>query len=59
MDKAAVQASWKLDVVDRSDVVDPVSEHDWRSLALGYAIGKGMSIEQAQDFINTLPPGLC
>jgi len=44
--------SWKCDVYDKADEVDPESELHWPHLALGYFIGLGMSIEDAQDSVR-------
>jgi hypothetical protein len=45
--------SWKRDVWDRQSEVDPDNEtHDWRSLALGYFIGLGLSIEHAEESVR-------
>jgi len=43
---------WKKDVWDKQDEVDPDSELYWRHLALGYFIGLGMSIEDAEDSVR-------
>ncbi len=43
---------WKQDVYDKAEEVDPHSEELWSSLALGYFIGLGMSIEDAEDSVR-------
>lgn len=45
---------WKRGVFDKADVLDPGYEHDWRSLALGFALGNGHSIELAEEFVRIL-----
>ncbi len=45
--------AWKKDVWDKQAEVDPDNEtHDWGSLALGYFIGLGMSVEDAEDSVR-------
>ena len=41
---------FKKKVHDQSNVIDPDSSEYWKSLTLGWAIGKGMSIQEAKDF---------
>ncbi len=44
---------WKKDVWDKQTEVDPDNEtHDWESLALGYFIGLGLSIDDAYDSVR-------
>jgi hypothetical protein len=43
---------FKSEVHDKSDQIDPFSEEDWHSLILGWAIGKGLTIEEAHVFAN-------
>ena len=44
---------WKKDVWDKQGEVDPDNEeHLWKSLALGYFIGLGMSIEDAEESVR-------
>ena len=38
------------DCYARSEEIDPDDEYDWHSLALGWAIAKGMKINDAQIF---------
>lgn len=45
--------SWKRDVYDKADEIDPShEEHLWKSLALGYFIGLGLSIEHAEESVR-------
>ena len=44
--------SWKEDVLDKHEEVDPDNELYWSHLALGYFIGLGLSIEDAQDSVR-------
>jgi len=46
--------AWKLEVRDKSQQIDPSDEYVWRGVAMGWAIGKGMSLEQSQEFVNHL-----
>lgn len=41
---------FKTEVDDRSGEVDQYDEHDWLSLTVGWAIAKGLSPEDANDF---------
>lgn len=44
---------WKHDVWDKQDEIDPSNEeHLWTSLALGYFIGLGESIEEAEESVR-------
>ena len=43
---------WKKDIYDRVDEIDPCGDHLWRSIALGYFIGLGLSIEEAEDSVR-------
>jgi hypothetical protein len=43
---------WKKDVWDKQDEVDPDSQLYWGHLALGYFLGLGMSIEDAEDSVR-------
>jgi len=45
---------WKQDVWDKKDEIDPHSEFYWYSLALGYFLGLGLSIEDAQDSVRMI-----
>lgn len=49
-DKIKFAALFKIEVSDRSDRIDPDNREDWRSLAVGWAIGKGLKPEDAVDF---------
>lgn len=43
---------WKQDVWDKQKEIDPDNEeHLWKSLALGYFIGLGMSITDAEESV--------
>lgn len=43
---------WKEDVWDKQEEVDPDNEYLWTSLALGYFLGLGMSIEDAEESVR-------
>jgi hypothetical protein len=43
---------WKIDVWDKREEVDPDNELYWSHLALGYFIGFGMSLEDAQESVR-------
>jgi hypothetical protein len=42
--------TWRIDVYEKAQEVDPFSESKWGDLAMGYALGKGLSPDQACDF---------
>ena len=41
---------FNLQVMSISDEVDPSNRHFWESIALGWALAKGLSPDDAQDF---------
>lgn len=45
---------WQLQVWDQSSEIDPDDEFVWRGVALGWAIGQGMPLDQAKEFVNYL-----
>ena len=45
-----IAAKWKQDVWDVQDEVDANSESSWGDLAMGFALGNGLSPDQAFDF---------
>lgn len=45
---------WKTVVYDKADIIDPNYTHDWRSMAMGFALGTGYTIDMAEQFVNTL-----
>ena len=45
---------WKMQVYDNSAEIDPNDEYTWRGVALGWALGQGMPLDQAQEFVNYL-----
>jgi hypothetical protein len=42
--------AFKAEVNDRAKEIDPGNEQDWFSLTLGWAIGKGLSPDNADEF---------
>lgn len=44
--------SWKEDVWDKRDGVDPDQDLYWSHLALGYFLGLGLSIDDARDSVR-------
>jgi hypothetical protein len=44
------QEAFKAQVSDRASEIDPDQEEDWYSMTLGWAIGSGMPIKEAQEF---------
>jgi len=41
---------FKREVADRAAEVDPKKEHDWYSVTVGWAMGKGLSPVEANAF---------
>lgn len=50
----ALVAQWMAQVFDDADNVDPGDCEDWASLALGFALGNGLTIEDAKTFVAIL-----
>lgn len=44
--------AFKIEVHDRSEEIDPENDEDWCSLTLGWAIGKGLSPDDALAFAS-------
>lgn len=42
---------WKNEVYNNVDEVDPNEEFYWKSLAYGFFIGKGLSLEEAREML--------
>lgn len=40
------------EIVNRASEIDPTEEKDWEVMIFGWAIGKGMSIQDADDFAS-------
>lgn len=45
-----LEIQFKTEISDRAVLIDPDQEEDWKSLTLGWAIAKGLTPKQAQDF---------
>ncbi len=43
---------FETQIFDKADEVDPSSSEDWSSLALGWALGKGLTPEDAHEFVT-------
>jgi hypothetical protein len=43
---------FQTQVSDRAHEVDPNDEEDWFSLTLGWAIGRGLKLEEAHAFAS-------
>ena len=50
-DKVLIQA-WNDEVYSKMDEVDPRDEYYWTSLSYGFFLGKGVSIEKADELAN-------
>jgi len=49
-DKSEKENTFRVTIHDRSAEIDPDNEQDWYSLTLGWALAKGLSIEQSHKF---------
>lgn len=49
-DKDGLSTLFKSEVTDKASEIDPSSEQDWFSLTLGWALAKGLSVDDAHDF---------
>ena len=49
---AQFEKDWKEVVYDRGDEVDPSNEQDWYSLTVGFALGKGFSIDVSHELAS-------
>lgn len=52
MIRPEVLAPWQEEISDHQDKIDPGAHEDWYSMALGWAIAKGMSLDDACDFAH-------
>ena len=50
MTRDEICADFKTNVYDIAEAIDPHEEHDWHSLFIGYALAKGASKEEANDW---------
>jgi len=48
--KKEIVDMWKKEVYDKVESIDPDSELHWESLAIGWALAKGMSPDKSIDF---------
>jgi hypothetical protein len=49
-EKESLIAAWRYEVCNQANEIDPEDEHDWHSLFVGFALGHGLSIEDATDY---------
>ena len=45
---------WRTEIWEYNSIVDPDDKHDWTSLAIGWALGKGYTIKQANVIASRL-----
>lgn len=48
-----IVTAYKKEIVSNAEVIDPDNEMDWEDMAFGWAIGKGLSINEAREFAET------
>jgi len=51
-DKIILSELFKKEVNNKHKKVDPQDEHDWYSLTVGWAIGKGIKPDKAHEFAD-------
>lgn len=49
--ESKVIADWTIMICKRAGEVDQGNELDWRALFIGFAIGRGLSVERATDYM--------
>jgi hypothetical protein len=49
MNPEQAKIEWMEKVFKKGSVVDPSDEFCWKSLAVGFFLGKGFSIEEARE----------
>lgn len=49
-DLEALSEMFNAEIQEKSSLIDPGGNEDWHSLALGWALGKGLDPEAALDF---------
>jgi hypothetical protein len=50
LEKKFYTIAFKAEINDRAEEIDSSNEQDWFSLTLGWAIGKGLTPEDAHEF---------
>lgn len=50
MTKKEVIEAWEKEICQKANEVDEANEFHWESLFVGFAIGKGLPIEEAIDY---------
>jgi hypothetical protein len=45
---------WVTEVYEKAKVVDPNDDYTWDGLALGFALGSGLSLDSATHFVSML-----
>ena len=43
-------AAYGAEILDCAEEIDPHDCEDWASMAIGWAIANGLSVDEAQDF---------
>lgn len=50
-----IKEMWVKEVYDQGKVVDPENRYCWESLAVGWLLGKGYSVSQAEFLVRQFP----
>ncbi len=48
-----VKKRWKEEIYDKASEIDPSDAYTWNGLLLGFLLGNGVSLEKANEIINT------
>lgn len=46
---------WKREVYDRADKVDPNDEYVWRGVVIGFLLGCGFTLVEAEKLVERMP----
>ena len=50
MTREELLKAWDTEICQKQELIDPENEQDWNSMFIGFALGKGFSIEEATDY---------
>lgn len=50
-----IKEMWVKEVYNYGEIVDPEGRYCWESLAMGWLLGKGYTVNQAEFLVRSLP----
>lgn len=50
-----IQDRWHAEVYDKAEAVDPHDDYTWDGLLLGFLLGAGVPLQQADDIVVGAP----